>query len=188
MGTIRIVSGRLKGRRIHVSAGLVVRPTSEKAREALFDILGETVLGARVLDAYAGTGALGFEALSRGARSVTFIESDRKVLEVLIAAAAALGLSDQCRIVAGRANLLLRQGGAPGPFDLVVADPPYAEPSLNELLTALAVPGLLAPDARVVLERDAKVEPARPASSPLQRVRTARYGRTCLDFYRHRTE
>ena len=184
MGTLRIVAGELRGRRIRVPRGTRVRPTPDKVREALFDILGHDLSGARVLDACAGSGALGFEALSRGAASATFIEADREVLVLLQSNARDLGVEPRCRILHGRAEVLIARGGAGGPFDLVLADPPYAEPLRAPLLAALlAAGGNLAPGGRVVLERDAVSAPIPSGGDGLPLVRTARYGRTCLDFY-----
>jgi 16S rRNA (guanine966-N2)-methyltransferase len=184
MGTLRIVGGELRARRIRVPRGNAVRPTPDKAREALFDILGHDLSGTRVLDACAGSGALGFEALSRGAASATFIEADRVVLALLQGNARGLGVESRCRILHGRAELLIARGGAGGPFDLVLADPPYAEPLRAPLLAALlAAAGSLAPGCRVVLERDAASVAIPSGGEGLPLVRTARYGRTCLDFY-----
>jgi 16S rRNA (guanine966-N2)-methyltransferase len=188
LGTLRIIAGSLRGRRIKVPDGQEVRPTSDRVREALFGILGPSVEGLRVLDPYAGSGALGFEALSRGAVAATFLESNRDVLRVLHANAAALGVEDRCTFHAGRATGLLEKGTARGPFDLVLADPPYRDPEARRFLDALGRPGLLAPGARVVLERDRGTPEEVPSRAGLTLSRTARYGRTCLDFYSWRGE
>jgi 16S rRNA (guanine966-N2)-methyltransferase len=119
-GTLRIIAGELKGRRIRVPAG-DVRPTPDRAREALFAILGDSVHGSRVLDAFSGSGALGFEALSRGARSVLFVESDPHVLATLRENARALAVEGRCSSVRGAALETLDGPGC-GPFDLILAD------------------------------------------------------------------
>jgi 16S rRNA (guanine966-N2)-methyltransferase len=184
MGTLRVVAGDLRGRRIRVLPGSLVRPTPDKVREALFDILGPYLSGLAVLDVCAGSGALGFEALSRGASSATFIEADRRVLGVLRENAEHLGVGSRCRILGGRAETLLAARRAGGPFDLVMGDPPYAGGLGGPILKALvAVPGTLADAARVVLERDSRSAPAIAPGASLRLVRTARYGRNCLDFY-----
>jgi 16S rRNA (guanine966-N2)-methyltransferase len=183
MGTLRIVAGELRGRRIRIPPGNRVRPTPDRVREALFDILGHDLSGLVALDACAGSGALGFEALSRGAASATFIEADRQVLAQVRDNAERLGVGPRCRFLGGRAEVLIGAGAAGGPFDLVLADPPYAEALGPPILAALpSVPSTLRPGARVVLERDERF-PAATGSSSLPLVRTARYGRTCLDFY-----
>jgi 16S rRNA (guanine(966)-N(2))-methyltransferase RsmD len=183
MGTLRIVAGELRGRTIQIPPGSRVRPTPDRVREALFDILGHDLSGMIVLDAFAGSGALGLEALSRGAASATFIEADRQVLAQVRSNAERLGMEPRCRFLGGRAEALIGAGAAGGPFDLVLADPPYAEALGLPILAALcSVPSTLRPGARVVLERDGR-SPAVAGTHGLPLVRTARYGRTCLDFY-----
>jgi len=187
LGTLRIIAGDLRGRRIRVPAGETVRPTPDRVREALFSILGPELSGLEVLELYAGSGALGFEALSRGAVRATFIESDDAVRAVLSRNADDLGLAGRCRILAGSVETLLREGSARlgGPYGLVLADPPYSAPAGKELLRALEKPGLLGPAARVVLQRDRRSVLAENAPRPggLVRVRTTHYGRNCLEFY-----
>ena len=187
MGTLRIIAGEFRGRRIRVPEGRTVRPTPDRVREALFSILGSELSGLEVLELYAGSGALGFEALSRGALRVTFIESDEAVRAVLSSNAEGLGLAGRCRILAGSVERLLGEGTARlgGPYTLVLADPPYATPAGPEVLRALEKPGLLGPDARVVLQRDRRSPSAEdtPRSGGLVRVRTTQYGRNCLEFY-----
>jgi len=184
MGTLRIVAGELRGRRIRVLPGSRVRPTPDRVREALFDILGPGVSGCTVLDACAGTGALGFEALSRGASSATFVEADRRVLDLLRENAERMGIGSRCRMLCGRAEVLIAQGRVGGPFDLVLADPPYADALGGPLLDALlSVPNTLSPGARVVLERESKSVAVAASRPGLSLLRTASYGRTSLDFY-----
>lgn len=123
-GRVRIIAGRWGGRRIRVPRGALVRPTSDRVREAWMNVLSSELVGARVLDLYAGSGALGLEALSRGAAHVTFVESDRKVRELL--------RSNIRELAAGPATEVVGIDGprfllslAPGSYDLVLADPPY---------------------------------------------------------------
>lgn len=183
VGSLRIIAGSLKGRKIRVPQQEGVRPTPDRVREALFSILGGSVPGARVLDAYAGSGALGLEACSRGAAAVVFLEADRKVCKILSATLADLAVAGTCQAVQGRAE------GFPGrildvaPFDLVLADPPYAEPAGPEFLQWLSTPGMMADDGQVVLEREASAAVADGKGSRFRLVRTARYGRTALDFF-----
>lgn len=157
-----------------------VRPTSEKVREALFDILGPSVSDRRVLDAFAGSGANGFEALSRGARSVVFVESDRVVVRVLRENACLLAVEDRTRIVVGSAVASQELQGL-GLFELILADPPYAS-NLGSAFARLAVQNrLLVPAGRLVLEGAARA--ARVEVPGLRLVRSAAYGDTRLDFY-----
>jgi 16S rRNA (guanine966-N2)-methyltransferase len=176
---MRIVAGAARGRRLVAPPGDAVRPTADRVREALFSSLGPAVIGASVLDAFAGSGALGLEARSRGAAHVTFIERDRHALTALQRNIDAVGLGGSI-VVTGDATRLLRQGGPAGaPFDLVLLDPPYAleEDVLAALLGDL-VP-LLAPGATVVVERPAQA-PAPGWPAPLLPGVDRRYGSTRL--------
>ncbi|WP_312867965.1 16S rRNA (guanine(966)-N(2))-methyltransferase RsmD [Amycolatopsis pithecellobii] len=177
----RIVAGRAGGRRLKVPPQ-GTRPTSERVRESLFNALesaGE-LDGARVLDLYAGSGALGLEALSRGARDALFVESDRRALQVLRGNVAELALGGQVR--AGQVESVLAQP-ADQPFDLVLADPPYAVDAvrLGAMLAALAAGGWIADDGLVIVERAKRDgEPGWPAG--FAPVRTMRHGDTALHW------
>lgn len=180
----RIVSGLAGGRRLKVPpAG--VRPTGDRAREGLFNSLTTLVdlEGAAVLDLYAGSGALGLEALSRGAGSVVFVESGARVLPVLRANLAAVGLPGG-RVVAGSVPSVVA-GPPPARFDVVLADPPYATPVSEVLgvLHGLAEGGWLAPDAVVVVERSAREEPWE-WPTPFAGLRDRRYGEALLRYGR----
>ncbi len=171
---IRIVAGELRGRRLAVAPG--VRPTTERAREALFSILGEKVRGARILDAAAGSGALGFEALSRGARDVVFVEADRRTAAVLEANAAAVRLAERVRVLVRPVATFLRVDH-PAAFDVVFFDPPWADPVASEL------EGLwksLSPGGAFVVERGSG-ETVWPGSPVEPEVR--RYGTTVLHIF-----
>ncbi|ASR34703.1 16S rRNA (guanine(966)-N(2))-methyltransferase RsmD [Prauserella marina] len=175
----RIVAGKAGGRRLRVPPK-GTRPTSERVREALFnalDVAGE-LDGASVLDLYAGSGALGFEALSRGARKVLFVESDRKAVEVLRANADAIGLGGTVRH--GKVDSVVGERAAKA-FDLVVADPPYAvdSGSLATVLGALVDNGWLADGALVIVERATR-EGEPPWPEALRGLRVKRYGDTAL--------
>ena len=183
MGSLRIIAGEWKGRRIRVPAGPELRPTGERVREALFSILGERVAGARVLDAYAGTGALGLEALSRGAREVWFVEADLRAVQALQAAAVELGAGERGRVVRGEVVPSMRLGAVRGTFDLVFADPPWASDEIASFLPGLVRARLLAADGLLVVERGARGEPGPGPPDALSLDRTAIYGDTALDFY-----
>jgi 16S rRNA (guanine966-N2)-methyltransferase len=165
---LRIIGGTLRGRKLLAPGrrfGTSIRPTSDRAREALYNILGSRVVGARVLDLFAGTGALGLEALSRGAASVLFVEGDRQAAELIAANLSACALSGKAAI----SRRDLRRGLAflaaltpAGGFDLVFLDPPYGEQTGQGLLAPLAESGCLSPAAVVVLEdRAGEESPAR---------------------------
>lgn len=184
---MRIVAGSLRGRRLRVPAGEVVRPTSDRAREALFDILshgrfasaGSPFADRRVLDAFAGTGAFGLEALSRGARAAAFIENGREALAALRANIAALNETDRAHIVAGDAT---RPPRALFACALAFLDPPYGSGLATPALPALTAAGWLAPDAIVVVEVGAREAFALPAGFALLDERV--YGAARLLFLR----
>lgn len=183
MGTLRIIAGQLGGRRIRVPPSAAVRPTPERVREALFSILGPATTSARVLDAYSGSGALGFEALSRGARHAVFVEADRQVCRWLSSNAESLGVGDRCRIVVGSAVEVLPRL-APARFDLILADPPYDGDEAARFLPRVAALGLLVAEGTLVLERAARGPVLPVPAGPLTLVRSSRYGDTRLEFYR----
>ncbi|HUZ56721.1 MAG TPA: 16S rRNA (guanine(966)-N(2))-methyltransferase RsmD [Streptosporangiaceae bacterium] len=184
----RIIAGAAGGRRLAVPAGRSTRPTSDRAREGLFAavlaMLGG-LDGAAVLDLYAGSGAVGLEALSRGAADVLLIESDPGAAQVIRRNIETVGLPG-ARLVQDRVDRALRRGpGAAAPRDLVFADPPYsaADDELGKVLATLAGQGWLARDALVILERDARSgEPLWPAGYAKDRSR--RYGETVLWYGR----
>ena len=162
--------------------GGATRPTADRVREALFAILGN-VGGARVLDLYAGTGALGIEALSRGAAFATFVEEARPTLAVLSENLNTLSLQGRSRVVATSVRAARRALQKHGPFDLVFADPPYAE--VSRALDAVASliksePPAIAAAARIVVEHAARDELSHPA---LERESTRRYGDTSVSFF-----
>jgi len=180
----RLISGVAGGRTLKVPrAG--VRPTGDRAREALFNSLGSLLDldGARVLDLYAGSGALGLEALSRGAGEAVFVENGAGVLPVLRANIAAVGLPGAV-VLPGSVPTVVA-GAAPAAYDLVLADPPYAAPVEEVLgvLRSLVAGGWLTPDAVVVVERSAR-EQAFEWPTPLAGVRDRRYGEAVLRYAR----
>lgn len=179
---MRIIAGTLKGRRIEAGKWPGLRPTSDKLRETLFNILGARVEGARVLDGYAGTGAVGLEALSRGATHVTFVEQDRRAAALIGANVARCGVESGCAIIrAGFARAARSCDRAR--FDLVLLDPPYEAADLEPVVAAAAP--LLAAGGWLVLEH-AHRQPAPEAVAGLARVRDVRSGDSALAIYERR--
>lgn len=166
---MRVVAGELRGRRIEAPSGTDTRPTTDKVREATFNALGslDLVRDAVVVDLYAGSGALGIEALSRGAAHCTFVERDRSALRVLKANLATLGLEDRARVVAGDAAVVGRGISA----DVVLADPPYDFDGWGELLAGT--------DANVVVAESGR-EIGVPEGWCVRRAK--RYGRSWITF------
>ena len=181
---MRVVAGRLGGRRLRAPRGRDTRPTSDRVREALFSMLGP-LDGARVLDLFAGSGALAIEALSRGAATATIVERDPRAIEVIRSNLQALGLgADEARVVHAPARAALRDASAAGDaYDLVLLDPPYRDaPALGRELSG-ALPSVLAPTARVVSESDRRS----PLDLDLPVVRERRYGDTLIRIHSHGT-
>jgi 16S rRNA (guanine(966)-N(2))-methyltransferase RsmD len=175
---VRIVAGRWGGRRLTTPRGNAVRPTADRVREALFSILGGAVEGARVLDLFAGSGALGLEALSRGAAEATFVDSSAASVAAVRANLEAVGGEAEVRR-ADALRFLRAAAGETRHYDLVLLDPPYrlAERLGRELSEAL--PGVLAPAALVVCESDRRAP--LPLDLPLRDER--RYGDTLIRIH-----
>jgi 16S rRNA (guanine966-N2)-methyltransferase len=183
---MRIVGGELRGRALKTPRSLAIRPTTDRTRESLFNILAhgypENVEGAAVLDLFAGTGAFGLEALSRGARSAVFVENSVEGRGLLRDNIEALGLQGRARILRRDATML---GSAQrlGPFNLIFADPPYGKGLGEKALSAAIDGGWMAPGALVLLEERAEIEPETPGS--LIPIESRLFGETRLNFYRH---
>jgi 16S rRNA (guanine966-N2)-methyltransferase len=177
---VRIIAGRYKGRRLVAPEGLETRPTSDRARQALFDMLMHApwgqgaVRGAAVLDVFAGTGALGLEALSRGAASAAFIENGRPALAALRANIAGCGAEPLCRVIAADARLPPPGGAACG---LIFLDPPYGQGLVPQAVAVLGNAGWLTEDALVIAEV-AGAEPP-PTETPLLSDRRFGAARIC---------
>ena len=179
---MRVIAGELGGRRLRAPRGLATRPTSDRVREALFMAL-EPLTGLQVIDLFAGSGALGIEALSRGAAHADFVEPDRRAREALETNLTELGISDRTRVW----PLRLPQGmkrlrSAIEAADLVLLDPPYGGEAARETLASLGAMAIRAP-ARVVLEHHARDIVPEHAGC-LTRVRERRYGQTWISTYR----
>ena len=174
---MRIIAGRLKGRRLVAPDGLDVRPTSGSLRETLFNVLGDTLANARVLDAFAGTGALGLEAWSRGADSIVFVEEQPRVIRVLEKNVEHCGVKDACAIIRGDFR---KARVAEASFDLVLLDPPYRITDLDAVTVRAAE--FVKPGGQLVLEH------GRRHASPEHAGRLMRYrvlvaGDRALSFY-----
>ncbi len=174
---MRVIAGSAKGRPLKLDRRSAVRPTSDKLREAMFSTLAFAVPDRKVLDLFAGTGALGIEALSRGAATATFVDSDRSAVAMIRANLEATGLSDRAAVVHAAAERFVASGG--GPFDLVLMDPPYLSGVPYGVLRGLLEQGMLAPDATLVVETSSRLgEIEVPAGYRLQQHR--RYGDSAL--------
>jgi 16S rRNA (guanine966-N2)-methyltransferase len=174
MTSLRITGGTLRGRRVPVPAG-EVRPTSERARQAYFNIVAERLSGARFLDLFAGSGVFSFEALSRGAAAAVAVEQNRGQCAAIEQTAASFGV--RVMTVAGDAIAAVRNLSS---FDLVYADPPYDYDRHDDLVAAIAESSL-APDALLAVEHRRRTEPFHQTF--LRQIRRAEYGEVWITFF-----
>jgi len=180
---MRVIAGTLKGRKLDTPKWEGIRPTSDKLRETLFNVVAQRVPEARVLDAYAGTGAIGIEALSRGAAHVTFVDDDLRSVKLVERNLTRCGVSDRYVIIRARlgretpAQLLGQQAGS---FDLAVLDPPYDEQDLTAAIATIEP--LVAARGLLVLEH-ARKRPSPESVGQLARTRVLNSGDSALSFY-----
>ncbi len=176
---MRIVAGSRKGHRISAPRGVVTRPTGDRVREAAFALVGP-VEDAQVLDLFAGSGAMGIEALSRGAARCVFVENDRAACAVVTRNLEKLGLTSAVVLCREVAHVLREERGRGHRYRLVLADPPYEEWDGHSGTLAELLPDLLEPGGVAVVESAARVEP----DLPLDLVTTRRYGSARITLYR----
>jgi 16S rRNA (guanine966-N2)-methyltransferase len=179
---MRIIAGKHRGKRLAPIKNTPVRPTADRTREAVFSILGNLVEDATVADLFAGTGAMGLEALSRGAKQAVFVDFNPKSLALIKKNIALLKEEARSRVIAW--NLLQNAACLSAHafnYDLIFADPPYGEHTLGTILDNLAKAGALGPEGTLVCEHD-RSEPV-PQDSPFELTDQRRYGRTLISFF-----
>jgi 16S rRNA (guanine(966)-N(2))-methyltransferase RsmD len=172
---MRVIAGELRSRRLKSVPGLDTRPTPDRLREALFNILALRIAGTVFIDAYAGTGAVGIEALSRGASRAVFIERSRRAIDVLRANLRSLGLQQSASVVAAKASSALAQHRG----DIVFLDPPYERP--NEYTACMDVLGADPPPLAIV-QHSSKFDPGE-SHGRLRRTRLVKQGDNAISFY-----
>ena len=187
---MRIIAGLAGGIPIQVPK-TTTRPTTDRVRESLFSTLGTMVEDARVLDLFAGSGSLGIESLSRGARSAIFVEQSRQACRIIQANLEKTDLADRATVVNSETSRFLDRPRPETTFDLVFADPPYArnrelEETLNRFFLHDQLPALLSPEGLLVLETSSRS--VAPQSEPFARVSEKTYGETRLTYYRLNTD
>src|SRR5262245_34238119 len=182
---MRIIAGKYRSRRLVAPAGVQTRPTSDRLRETLFNVLGASVQGSVWLDLFAGSGAVGIEALSRGARLVHFVESSSRAARAIRSNLDSLAITDGAEIVEREANAALRLLDArPAACDFCFLDPPYRKQTdYEQVLIFLAGSRLLKPGALVIAEHDKHFDPGE-VFGVLHRSRKLRQGDAVLSFYR----
>jgi 16S rRNA (guanine966-N2)-methyltransferase len=177
---MRVTGGIGKGRKLKIPAGSRVRPTSDKVKQALFNILGQKVEGALFLDLFAGIGGIGIEALSRGAGRVVFVDDSRDSLKIIKKNVEQTGFAERAQVVASKAETFLKKTSEQ--FDIVFIDPPYSL-ALEPLLVVIGETGILKPDSILIAEHFKK-HPSIEHTGNLLLYREAQYGDTVLAFYR----
>lgn len=176
---MRVIAGNLKGRRLDAPSWEGLRPTSDKLRETLFNVLGARIGDAAVLDGYAGTGAVGIEAISRGAASVTFVDEDPRAVRLIESNLERCCVSDRYAIIRARfADAAAQLGGRR--FDVVVLDPPYGQ---GAIAPALDAGGMLLADTGILVLEHARRDPAPAIAGVLTRTRDLVSGDSALAFY-----
>jgi 16S rRNA (guanine(966)-N(2))-methyltransferase RsmD len=176
---MRIVAGTLKGRRIDAPTWEGLRPTSDKLRETLFNVLAPRIEGARLLDGFAGTGAVGIEALSRGAAHVTFVDRDPRAIALIKSNLERCGISDRYAIIRVRFAGTTRPPDG-GSFDIIFLDPPYGA---RELIEAIEAAAPLVEQQTLLIVEHARRDPAPDSMEKLVRTRVLTSGDSALAFY-----
>ncbi|MBW2621586.1 MAG: 16S rRNA (guanine(966)-N(2))-methyltransferase RsmD [Deltaproteobacteria bacterium] len=180
---MRIIAGKHRGRKLFVPKGLHTRPTTDMLREAVFNILGSTMVDRRVLDLFAGTGALGLEAMSRGAREAVFVDKRNTCLVTINRNIQTLGLTGQCRVLKiDLARSLGRLKNEIDPFDLIFMDPPYAVDLVEKTLTRLFDSRLAGAGAVAVAEHSSKLNLTGSVEN-WRLLETRKYGHSALSFF-----
>ncbi|MBI5251338.1 MAG: 16S rRNA (guanine(966)-N(2))-methyltransferase RsmD [Desulfomonile tiedjei] len=179
---MRIIAGRFKGVRLVSPRHKGVRPTADRVREALFSTLGQAVIGSRILDLFAGTGALGFEALSRGAQFAAFSDDDRQAVELLRRNAELLGIAEQVKILSLNALTALKKlAERHEKFGIVFVDPPYGSDWIGKVTFDPNLPTVIEPAGLLVIETDSGNAPQAPPQ--FQKVFSRKYGGTLVEIF-----
>ena len=185
---MRVIAGKYKGRKLNSPEDSSVRPTTDKAKEALFSILTNEIYGARVLDLFAGSGGLGIEALSRGATYCLFADSSRRSLDLIRSNIAHCEIEEPTRVAAGDYAKILRnlarriEDGIEEPFDIILLDPPYDAGYMDKAFALIAEGGILAPDGTIVAEHR-KHEELPEDLHGFTKTKERRYGVVKLSIY-----
>jgi 16S rRNA (guanine(966)-N(2))-methyltransferase RsmD len=180
--SVRVISGAAKGCRLQVPRGLAVRPTPDRAKEGLFNIIGERVTDCRFLDLFAGSGAIGIEALSRGAKEAVFVERERRVAEIITRNLNRTKLADSAEVliadVGNALEMLAKKGEL---FDIIFADPPYKRKNMCEILQIIDNTGVMNRNGLVIWEYAARANPPGKIGNMVC-FKDVRYGDTAFAF------
>lgn len=179
---MRIITGRARGLSLTVPKTYDVRPTADRVKESLFNIIGSKIIGAKVLDLFAGTGNLGLESWSRGAAAITFIDESKESLRLVKSNIAKCRAETDCTVIKGSAPQIAERLAAQGQrFDFAFCDPPYNKGWVQQIVAVLERSPFLAAGGYLIVERSAH-DPLPPLPSTCELVRGSRYGETAVDF------
>ncbi|WP_312038107.1 MULTISPECIES: 16S rRNA (guanine(966)-N(2))-methyltransferase RsmD [Pelotomaculum] len=186
LNILRVIAGIAKKRQLKAPRGLKVRPTSDRVKEALFNMLGPFIAGSSFLDLFAGTGSVGIEALSRGADRAVFVEKDINNIHIIKENLGITGLEANARLLCLNAVKAISLLGEEGQvYDLIFIDPPYLQGLVSSILDAIIKNNLLKPGGTIIVESSKKDPPAQDAAASLRLLRQEKYGDTLLSFYYH---
>lgn len=180
---MRVITGTAKGNRLKSLKGMETRPTLDRVKESLFNIIGSRVIDTEFLDLFAGTGAIGIEAISRGAKHALFVETNPRAVKIIRENLEITGLADQGEIMAADVEMALKAvANADRKFDMIFMDPPYLKKLGQKTLTSLMQFGVLTKNGLVIVE-SSKMDELPLQEGPLKMVRQEKYGDTTLTFY-----
>lgn len=183
---MRVIAGIAKKRQLKAPRGLQVRPTSDRVKEALFNILGPSIAGSSFLDLFAGTGNIGIEALSRGADRAVFVERDIKNIRIIKDNLGITGLEANARLLCLNVNKAISLLGQEGQvYDLIFIDPPYLKDLVSSTLNNIIKNDLLKPGGTIIVESSKRDPTPRDAAASLRLLRQEKYGDTLLSFYNY---
>ncbi len=181
---MRIITGKARGLQLTVPKNYDVRPTADRVKESVFNIIGSKIIGAKVLDLFAGTGNLGLESWSRGAKSITFIDMSTESLRLVKSNIAKCRAQDSCNVLKGSAPQVAQRLGAQGErFDIAFCDPPYNKGWVQQIVVALREQPFLQDGGYLIVERSAH-DDLGELPKCLEMVRSSHYGETFVDFLR----
>ena len=185
---VRIITGSAKGKKLVTLEGDTTRPTSDRIKGAMFSSIQFDIENRRVLDLFAGSGQLGFEALSRGAESVTFVDAEREAMEIVKKNAKTLGFFDKCKYSVADFRNYIRKASGRDKFDLVFIDPPYAMQCCVDALARLKAAELIIPGAIIVCESgEEEIDPSSESLADFEVVKSTSYGKkTSLNIFIYR--
>lgn len=179
---MRIITGRARGLQLTTPKNFDVRPTADRVKESLFNIIGSKITGARVLDLFAGTGNLGLESWSRGAKAITFIDASGESLRLVRSNIAKCRADADCTVIKGNAvSVIERLYGQKQQFDFLFCDPPYNKGWIGQIITALAQCPVIASGGYLIVER-AQHDPLPDLPAGFEAIRSEKYGETLIDF------